>query len=265
MKKYYNNYLALFDNENYNNESYFEIYNTITLMKKGFEADYWIAPVLRYYEKYKFEELVRFLKLIDRKFSADWISSLSPTQRIENVNLIIKEIEDTKDKTSLFSSKVFDFSKDDLVRVLSGNIYGKNFAKYILLKIDLSYLGEKNKFNPPPTISIEHILPQNPNDSSKWKTDFTDLDRDKWTHKLGNLILLSRTKNISQSNYDYDVKRDKYFKGNVELFSNSIRIWKEYQTWKLSDLQKNHKEMLIRTLAFYDIQLTDDQLNEALK
>jgi len=265
VKRYYNNYVSLFDKDNYDANKGFDIYNQLTLMQKGFEADYWIAPVLRYYDKYQTTDLLEFLVLLETKFSSEWIIGLSPTKRIESINIIIKAIEDTQDTKSLQKSKVFSFETIDLIRTLCGGIYGRKYAKYLLLKIDLSYLGNTTKFNPPETISIEHILPQNPETTSQWCTDYSDDDREKWTNRLGNLILLSRRKNTAQSNYDYSRKRDKYFKGNIELFSNSVRIMKDYPTWELKDLKKNHEEMLVRTLGFYGITLTDDQLRDALQ
>lgn len=96
----------------------------------------------------------------------------------------------------------------------------------------------------PETISIEHILPQNPYDGSQWKQDFNDFEREEWTNKLGNLILISRRKNSALGNKDYIDKRDRYFKNNIELFSNSVRIFNQYPTWSLVDLKKNHSEVL---------------------
>lgn len=263
IERYYKHYLSLFEDDNYSLTSSFEFYNQLTLMRFGFEADYWIAPLLRYYEKYKTKELLKFLYLLDAKFSTDWIIGLSPTKRIENTNAIIKEIETATNQSALLSSAVFNVETHELLRVLSGGIYGRRYGRYILLKIDLAYHGHTTKFYPPGTISIEHILPQTPNAGSQWVSDFTELDREKWTHRLGNLILLSRRKNSAQSNLDYLQKKEKYFKKNVELFSNSVRIFQTFNTWNLDDLKKNHSETLVKFLSAYDITMTDDDLKKA--
>ncbi|MDQ3837739.1 MAG: HNH endonuclease family protein [Thermoproteota archaeon] len=223
----------------------FELYNQLTLMRSGFEADYWVAPLLRYYEKYKTSELLRFLYLLDAKFS--------------------KEIETAADQNALFASPVFKVETHDLLRLLSGGIYGRRYGRYILLKIDLAYHGHTTKFSPPETISIEHILPQTPEAGSQWVSDFTEQDREKWTNRLGNLILLSRRKNTAQSNFDYLQKKEKYFKKNVELFSNSVRIFNTFNTWTLRDLQKNQKQTLAKLLALYGMTLNDDELNRAVE
>ena len=58
------------------------------------------------------------------------------------------------------------------------------------------------------------------------------------------MTLISRRKNASQSNLDYAVKKEKYFKGNIELFSNSVRVYNQYNSWTMNDLKKNHDEVV---------------------
>lgn len=265
IERYYKHYLGLFEDDNYSLTNSFELFNQLVLMRFGFEADYWIAPFLRYYEKNKTSELLKFLYLLDAKFSSDWIIGLSPTKRIENTNAIIKEIETAIDQKSLFTSSVFKVETQELLRVLSGGIYGRGYGRYVLLKIDLAYHGHTTKFFPPETISIEHILPQTPDAGSLWVSDFTEEDREKWTNRLGNLILLSRRKNTAQSNLEYLQKKEKYFKKNVELFSNSVRIFNTFSTWNLDDLKKNHKETLVKLLSAYGITISDEDLKRALE
>jgi len=254
---YYKHYVELFE-ESHAIHGNYNLSNMITLMRTGFEADFWIAPLLKYYDKYKNNQLISFLKLLDKKFSSDWIIGLSPTDRIENINLVLKEIEISKDVNDLFSSSVFNINNDDLVRILTGNIYGRRYARYIMLKIDLLYHGDTTIFTPPATISIEHILPQTPDLSSQWIVDFDEESRAKWTNRLGNLILLSRRKNSSQGNLDYSVKKSKYFNKNVELFSNSVRIFKSYDSWTPNDLIQNHQDVLAKLFNSYEINLSKD-------
>ncbi|MFH1897460.1 MAG: DUF262 domain-containing HNH endonuclease family protein [Candidatus Desantisbacteria bacterium] len=265
IERYYKHYLDLFDDDNYSLTNSFELYNQLALMRFGFEADYWIAPLLRYYEKYKTSALLKFLYLLDAKFSSDWIIGFSPTDRIEKTNAIIREIETATDQNSLFASPAFKVETQDLLRVLSGGIYGRHYGRYILLKIDLAYHGHTTNFSPPETISIEHILPQTPDSDSQWVSDFTEQDREKWTNRLGNLILLSRRKNTAQSNLDYLKKKEKYFKKNVELFSNSVRIFNTFGTWNLDDLKENHKKTLSKLLVSYNIAISDDDLERVVE
>lgn len=244
VDKYKKHYEQLFENENHDLTGSFELYNYLHLMRKGFEADFWVAPLLRYYDKFKTDQIINFVKALDNKFANDWLVGFTPTKRIENVNAIIQVIDDAKTANDVFLSSSLTYDNKDLLDTLVGNIYGRRAARYILLKLDLLYHGHTTKLEMPGTISIEHILPQNPHDNSQWKTDFTDLEREEWTDKLGNLVLISRRKNSAQGNKEFADKKEKYFKNNVELFSNSIRIYNQYSTWTLTDLEKNHNEVL---------------------
>ena len=120
-----------------------------------------------------------------------------------------------------------------------------------MLKLDLLYHGNSTQFQIPPTVSIEHILPQNPPPNSQWRKDFSDAERENWTDKLGNLILISRRKNSSLSNRDFAEKKKRYFANNIELFSNSVRVLNSYDSWTLAELKQNHADVIKKLLEVY--------------
>lgn len=251
LYSYYHTYQEVFDTDHSVVTGDYEITNYLKLMETGFGADYWIAPVLDYYRKYRRRGFVAFLKALDRKLSADWITAATPTVRMENVNAILREIEASQDSAALLQSKTFTINKSDFGRVINGDIYGRSFAKYLLLKLDLIYRGSSTPMIPQAIASIEHILPRNPSADSQWVKDFPAAEREEWTNKLGNLVLISRRKNTSQGNRDYVEKKEKYFEKNIEMFPNSIRIYQNYPEWKLSDLKKNHSDVVTELLNVY--------------
>lgn len=251
LYSYYHTYQEVFDTDHSVVTGDYEITNYLKLMETGFGADYWIAPVLDYYRKYRRLGFVAFLKALDRKLSADWITAATPTVRMENVNAILREIEASQDSAALLQSKTFTINKSDFERVINGDIYGRSFAKYLLLKLDLIYRGSSTPMIPQAIASIEHILPRNPSADSQWVKDFSAAEREEWTNKLGNLVLISRRKNTSQGNRDYVEKKEKYFEKNIEMFPNSIRIYQNYPEWKLFDLKKNHSDVVTELLNVY--------------
>lgn len=251
LYSYYHTYQEVFDTDHSVATGDYEITNYLKLMETGFGADYWIAPVLDYYRKYRRRGFVAFLKALDRKLSADWITATTPTVRMENVNAILREIEASQDSAALLQSKTFTINKSDFERVINGDIYGRSFAKYLLLKLDLIYRGSSTPMIPQAIASIEHILPRNPSADSQWVKDFSAAEREEWTNKLGNLVLISRRKNTAQGNRDYVEKKEKYFEKNIEMFPNSIRIYQNYPEWKLSDLKKNHSDVVTELLNVY--------------
>ncbi|MDL2222435.1 HNH endonuclease family protein, partial [Parabacteroides sp. OttesenSCG-928-N08] len=241
-KKYYE---YLFEEDHKTENGDYELYNRLLVMRKGFEADYWIAPLLRYYDKFKDSGLIDFIKALDNKFAHDWITGFYPTHRIERVNAIIQAIDDANITDDVLNDKSLVLDEiDDLKHNLSSNIYGKRSAKYVMLKLDMLLHGHTSKMEMPDTISIEHILPQNPKSESQWCLDFTEEERSEWCNKLGNLTLISRRKNSSQSNKDYELKKEKYFKGNIETFSNSVRIFHNHPQWRLFDIEQNQKYVI---------------------
>lgn len=248
IKKYKNHYVELFDHE----ES-LELKNLLILMNIGFESDIWIAPLLRYYDKFHKENLLEFILKLNKKFVSDWISGITPTLRLSNMNKIIEEIDNCSISEELINKNCFEINDQEIKAFLTSDVYGKHPTRYILLLLNYLYLSPEQLFSIPKTISIEHILPRNPNADSQWVKDFTDEDRIEWTNKLGNLIILSRRKNSSQSNLDFEQKQKKYFKNNVEL-GRSAHIMAR-QTWNIDDLKKNHTDSLNKLFEHYGINI----------
>jgi len=59
-------------------------------------------------------------------------------------------------------------------------------------------------------ITLEHILPENPQINSLWTNTFSDEDREKYTFLIGNLTLLLRGPNSVASNNEFSYKKSEY-------------------------------------------------------
>lgn len=250
VDKYRKHYIEIFDNHHYELSKSFELNNLLIMMKAGFESDFWIAPLLKYYDKFGNHELIDFVKSLDNAFAYDWLVGLTPTSRIENVNHWMEAI-DSKTSEEVIMLLKGHIDQTELALELDKKIYGRRAAKYLMLKLDCILHGHTTKLDFPSTISIEHILPQTPKVDSQWLQDFTEEERDYAKDRLGNLVLLSRRKNSSQNNRDYADKKQKYFQGNIELFSNSIRIFQQYATWTVTDFSKNHAYVKTKLLEHF--------------
>ncbi|GAG12459.1 unnamed protein product, partial [marine sediment metagenome] len=100
-------------------------------------------------------------------------------------------------------------------------------------------------------ISAEHILPQNPKHDSQWEKDFSDKERIDLTDKIGNLVLISRRKNSSQGQSDFELKKKKYFENNIELFRNSVRVLTNNSKWSPIELNANHVNVIAKIENHY--------------
>ncbi len=65
--------------------------------------------------------------------------------------------------------------------------------------------------------TLEHIMPQKPATGTNWLTEFDEEFRQKYTYRLGNMTLLTHTKNSSLRNYGFEKKKVTYAKSVLPL------------------------------------------------
>jgi uncharacterized protein with ParB-like and HNH nuclease domain len=252
VERYLKHYNVVLGGENSDQtDGTFRFDNLVKVMLKGLPSTDWVPPLLRYFDKFGNNQVLEFLTLLDNKFSADWIVQYSPTERIENMNAVIKAVEAVTDPEELLASDVFAIDSETFVRNVDSAVYGRKFTRYLLLKLDYFYHdhGHRMVFE---TLSVEHILPQHPDDSSQWNSDFTDEEKSTWTHKLGNLVLITRAKNASQGRLDYKLKKTKYFQKSINTCPNSLRVLTQNK-WTPVELEANHKIVIEKIYEHYGI------------
>ncbi|WP_430907034.1 DUF262 domain-containing protein [Maribacter sp. 2-571] len=255
---------VVFSGNNYHLDNSWAFDNLISIMQDTTLSDIWIPPLLAYRKHFGDNKILEFLRLLDNKFSGDWMAKETPTTRIEAMNTIIKRIENASklkgvsldEKTNaLFEDSVFTFNKATFLwQIETNTVYGRRFARYILRKIDYLLQGplhqeKRTDYN---QMSVEHILPQTPKDNSQWINDFSTEEREEWTHKLGNLVLISRRKNSGQGRLEFQQKKEKYFKSSIESFPNSIKIMQQPQ-WTINELKKNHSQLITEIKTYYNL------------
>lgn len=94
---------------------------------------------------------------------------------------------------------------------LAGPIYRKGrVCKPVLQRLDEA-LSSGGAIYEDPT-SIEHVLPQTVDPNSEWAVLFSDEEvRDAWTHRIANLVFLTKRINTRASNWDFNRKKVEYF------------------------------------------------------
>ena len=69
-------------------------------------------------------------------------------------------------------------------------------------------------------------------------------EREAWTHKLANLVLLSRRKNASASNWEFGRKKNEYFRsGSVAPFALTSQVLNESE-WTPAVLESRQQELI---------------------
>jgi len=235
----------------------------------------WIPPVL--YFLYKFpdskEYLPDFLSILEKKVFIEWCAGFTATERITNSVNVIDLLETTDDPKEIiknvlthkrpitkgFKGRMINFEDSSeveniLLSKLNSNqfyrLHGGKFARYVLLRLDMTYWDLENLPLYPGTITVEHILPRNPSPDSEWLRKFTQEEIQELVDKLGNLALLSSHKNSKASNYDFKKKIDVYFKVETTPFRITQQL-REYEEWTPEILIKRHNELLDKAKEVY--------------
>ena len=219
--------------------------NLVTIMKTGFNSEDWIPPLLYFYEKFNTQDLGKFIVLLDNKFMGDWINRETPTKRRENMNKILKAIELAKNSNEVVENQeLFEFDRERFFSEINGDIYGQRYCKYLLLKVENYKMASDMVFiSNYKNISVEHILPQSPKAESLWRKEFTDDEREYWTNKLANLMLITRRKNSQLSNSEFKEKKERYSKENLTIFPSNNYIYLNTEKWSVSELKKRQVEI----------------------
>lgn len=105
-------------------------------------------------------------------------------------------------------------------------------------------------------VTVEHVSPQNPSAESEWLTWFPTLEeRENYTHRLGNLVLLSRSKNSQAGNYDFKRKKEEYFtsKTGVANFALTTQVLMEKE-WTYEVIEKRQKQLIDKLKEVWRLQ-----------
>jgi hypothetical protein len=157
--------------------------------------------------------LADFLCRLERLAASLLIQRFGPTERQQRYGLVLRELDGGAglDAPSL---ELTPEEQDDTLGLLDGEVYRQaRVRRYALLRLDEELAKTPGVTYDHKIITVEHVLPQTPARASKWLETFTDRERAYWTHRLGNLVLLNRSKNSQAQNYDFDQKKAKYFTG----------------------------------------------------
>lgn len=137
VERYLKHYNQLLGGGNYDDTGgSFQFDNLIRVMSIGLPSTDWIPPLLRYFERFRFDRLSEFLTKLDNKFSADWIAQFTPTDRIEHMNEVIKVVEKADSPAAVLTDPCLAIKEDAFMRTVGEAVYGRRFTRYLLLKLD---------------------------------------------------------------------------------------------------------------------------------
>lgn len=193
------------------------------------------------------EKLKSHLQMLERLGASLFIRGIYATPRIERFGHILRELEQGKNLLEEDSALNLSRSEQrDTLYWLNNDIYRypTRLRSYIMMRID-SFMSDQHVSYRDRTKTIEHVLPQNPANDSQWRKLWTDEERNNWVDRIGNLVLLSRKKNSEASNYDFEEKKERYFKtkSGVSSFATSTDVL-NYATWIPSSVKERQKKLI---------------------
>ncbi|WP_121299004.1 DUF262 domain-containing protein [Helicobacter pylori] len=240
-------------------------------------SDFWriilCTSILHHYSDQDIEALK---ELLVKFYYQDWVAGQTKTTRsqtccniiialkekksVENIASIVKKYFKDKNITQRFKENLQDSNLYTKFYFDGKSAKKNSWLKPILILVEYFISDdprpkriEKNDFH------VEHILPQNPDPSSQWMKDFSEEERELYTHSLANLTLLGGKKNNQASNKDFKEKKEIYMgnavklgkdkRGREEIFK-VMTCYKmtidvaQYTEWTPKSLEKRKEELI---------------------
>ncbi len=202
--------------------------------------------------KFYYQNWVAEQKEPKKQTSYNIIKALKEKKSVEDIASIVKEYLNGNKITQRFKENLQDDHLYEKHKKASKNSWLKPIlilVEYFISDDPRPKRIEKNDFH------VEHILPQNPDPSSQWVKDFSEEERELYTHSLANLTLLGGTKNSQASNLDFKEKKKIYMGEEIRLnkkrtframtcYKMTIDIAHHYTEWTPKSLEKREKDLI---------------------
>ncbi|GAA6955271.1 DUF262 domain-containing protein [Helicobacter pylori] len=203
--------------------------------------------------KFYYQNWVAEQKEPKKQTSCNIINALKEKKNIDDIISIVKQYLDKNKITQNFREKL----KDDHLYEKHKKSSKNSWLKPILILMEY-FMGddhEPKRIQMDKNLHVEHILPQNPDPSSQWAKDFSEEERERYTHSLANLTLLGGKKNTKASNLDFKDKKKIYMGEEISLskkktfrvmtcYKMTIDIAHNYTEWTPKSLEKREKELI---------------------
>ncbi|MBL1211419.1 DUF262 domain-containing HNH endonuclease family protein [Geminocystis sp. GBBB08] len=226
----------------------------------------WLPPAIYFLVKHnnKTSDIKNFFINLERLAAGLMILRADINERGRRYAKILDAIDEDEQKAITVTKELLSSEEQNqVIEILDGNLYLQTRSRlYVLKRLDslLAEGGLSPSFDEK-VVTIEHVLPQNPKSDSEWCQIWQDEAREKWVHRLGNLVLLSRQKNSQAQNYDFEDKKEKYFdKGNPTIFPITVNVIRQTEkkteqiNWNEQIVEYNQQEYLQKLLNLWNLE-----------
>ncbi len=202
--------------------------------------------------KFYYQNWVAEQKEPKKQTNCNIINALKERKNIDDIISIVKQYLDKNKITQNFREKL----KDDHLYEKHKKSSKNSWLRPILILVEYFMSDDpKPKRIQTNDFHVEHILPQKPTLSSQWAKDFSEEERECYTHSLANLTLLGGKRNTEASNLDFKDKKKIYMGEEISLskkrpfrvmtcYKMTIDIAHHYTEWTPKSLEKREKELI---------------------
>ncbi|WP_100994458.1 DUF262 domain-containing protein [Helicobacter pylori] len=189
------------------------------------------------------------------------INALKEKKSVEHTASVVKKYLNDKNITQRFKENLQDSNLYTKFYFAGKSGKRNSWLKPILILVEYFMSDDANPayIKMDDDLHVERILPQNPDPSSQWVKDFSEEERELYTHSLANLTLLGGKKNtkpLSQVlNQDFKEKKEIYMGKPVALdnkktfkvmtcYKTTKDIVHRYTEWTPKSLEKRKEELI---------------------
>lgn len=227
----------------------------------------WVPPALVFFVRHRNdpEALLSFFTDLERLGYSLLVRRSGINDRIDRFSKLTAAIERGDDLEAADSPlQLSPLEQNEVYQRLDGPLYdtlSSRVLAVLLMRLD-RLVADKQASYQHDVVSVEHVMPQQPAPRSKWQEWVPDAQvHQYWVHRLGNLALLSRNKNSSASNRDFDWKKASYFtKGGVSSFALTTQVL-QHPEWTVDVMGERQAELMRKLEQHWRLQ--DRQSKEA--
>ena len=245
----YANVYGTVSRESYSGSGDAGVINTYLKYLNRLDNADWIPPAMAFFQhnQNRDGQLVRFVKDLERLAYGMFILRANINERINRYAGVLDDIEHGRELWRHDSPlQLTTTEKSHILDRLNGDVYLQTRVHHlpVLLRLDSLLADDGASYNHS-VVTVEHVLPQNPARNSQWLSWFPDEpERAQWTHRLANLVLLSRRRNASASNREFNDKKATYFlQGGVSPFAITTQVVSKAE-WTPDVLEQRQQELL---------------------
>lgn len=239
-----------------------EINQSLKWLNKTNNYD-WMPPAIKFFQEHANDEkyLAWFIKKLERLASYLLVTAQDVNRRFNRYRWLLFEMESNSASSMenpLTSIELTEWEKDKFIKALDGDVYEMPSWRrnYIMQQLN-SFVGDGGVSYTANIFTIEHVLPRNPRKESEWLKLWPDENqRQKWLNRIANLVPLTRERNSAAQNFDFDIKKEKYFKSQrgTTSYALTTQVCQEKE-WKPETLEKRQKYLLEVMKEKWDLEV----------